>query len=358
MPIETGKAVTLRYYRNTVKAPNMGTRFGQHLEPHGRYLGHLTHSLPLPSQYEAGIVTFRNPLVVPYETREFPMNHDVDSWGWKSFLAHTYKKRGKALSRHLQRRGHDAVIAMYHPDDVAEIVDLRHMTESMADFLINETLRKRMGLPTHWQAGYGLTRKYGKTGTRPETMVWANPATKGRMVQFAGRCAPIAMKLAIAAGFKIPTASELHKHMHHLDPRRSPFQLAAIGPRPLTPSRSAGNLVVRGTPSGVPNHISFEHYGKEYNYGENSPFVARVLARIPLYRHTDDTPNTMRGGCYTCGREDEFKEGQCKKHYNATVRETNRYIKAILHGRKLIVGRKLGNISIAQPDIKAKLKGK
>jgi len=119
----TGKPVTFPYMRNTESSPNMGSRFGQHIEPAGRYLTYSTNRSPDPlPNWEYGEVTFRKPLVLSLAHDE---NDIYGPTGWKQRLFDVYKKKGKALSRALIRDGYDGIVTVQKKWGVtSEIVDL------------------------------------------------------------------------------------------------------------------------------------------------------------------------------------------------------------------------------------------
>jgi len=118
---QTGKPVKMGYIWNTEKAPNMGERFGQHLEPAGRYINErpITFKGDDYPNLKEGEVEFKNPLVV--------------GWGggygepdnWKQALSDKYGgKKGKALSKALIKDGYDGIITLDAKGNTSEIVDL------------------------------------------------------------------------------------------------------------------------------------------------------------------------------------------------------------------------------------------
>jgi hypothetical protein len=114
---------TFDYIRNNNDAKkkfNFGTRFNQHIEPHGRYM------LEKPASYkhypsnelEQGTVHFKNPLVMPWGgSYNEPTN-------WKNVLHKQYGKKGRALSKALVHKGHDAIITHDPNGHSNEVVDL------------------------------------------------------------------------------------------------------------------------------------------------------------------------------------------------------------------------------------------
>lgn len=123
---ETGTPIYLLFHKNLEKSPQMGDQFGQHIEPTGEYMSfHEPGSLrDLPS-YEYGVIHFKNPLVLPWESKEDPMDGSNKSWGWKSYLINQYGVSGRKLSETLLE-GYDGLITMgtFGTDSIGEIVNL------------------------------------------------------------------------------------------------------------------------------------------------------------------------------------------------------------------------------------------
>jgi hypothetical protein len=124
---ESGRTVEFKYLHNTEKSPRMGPRFGQDIEPAGRYLAHDPKPGPPVPNWERGKASFDSPLVMRLCTNRKDGGIYGPS-GWKSHLQRVFKKKGKALSCHLRKLGFDAVVTC---DDyggseyTSEIVDLR-----------------------------------------------------------------------------------------------------------------------------------------------------------------------------------------------------------------------------------------
>ena len=109
------------YLRNKEKAPYMGGRFGQDVEPKGKYISIMSKKeienfieyLPteLRKNYETGMIEFRNP---------FFIEHD----NWKLKLSKIYKnKKGRKLTLAIVRDGYDGIITLYR-NEIGETVDL------------------------------------------------------------------------------------------------------------------------------------------------------------------------------------------------------------------------------------------
>jgi hypothetical protein len=83
----------------------MGSRFGQDVEPSGRYV---VVGEPSAHTEQAGYqhqtVEVHNPLVVP-----FGGGYEETS-NWKRVLSSQYSAKGTSLSEALMKKGHDAVI--------------------------------------------------------------------------------------------------------------------------------------------------------------------------------------------------------------------------------------------------------
>lgn len=116
----TGRPVRFRYVRGTEKAPNYGSRFGQDIEPAGRYLLHNPDPGDLPPRMEAGEVAFENPLVLRLSTD----GNTYGPNGWKARLARAYKAKRKQLTCKLRAVGFDGIVTC-DKYGTMEIVDLR-----------------------------------------------------------------------------------------------------------------------------------------------------------------------------------------------------------------------------------------
>lgn len=130
--IEHGKPVTLGFIRSTERAPQMGSDYGQDVEPAGRYLSHDEdiNGKTNPG-WERGQVTFKNPLVIEANTN--PEGARYDQNGWKARLSEQYGgKTGKELTDAIKADGHDGIVTV-EPSrgkmTTSEIVDLTDKPE-------------------------------------------------------------------------------------------------------------------------------------------------------------------------------------------------------------------------------------
>jgi hypothetical protein len=114
-------ATTIHYLHNTEKSPNAGSRFGQDIEPHGRYLVEAGPNAKPDERWEKGSVTFQNPKHIP-----FGGGYQEES-NWKHQLSKEHGgKKGRELSQAVRDAGHDGIIT--HDDyGTSEIVDLTHL---------------------------------------------------------------------------------------------------------------------------------------------------------------------------------------------------------------------------------------
>jgi len=121
----TGKPVQFEFLHNTESAPDMGSQFGQDIEPAGRYLLEKDVSGPAPPNWETGEISFENPLVIEHgDTRD-----------WKKRLSATYEgKTGQELSDAVRADGHDGIVTIdSRAGHTSEIVDLKAQLPDFAD---------------------------------------------------------------------------------------------------------------------------------------------------------------------------------------------------------------------------------
>lgn len=114
--------VTFPYLRNTEQAGYFGGTYGQDVEPHGRYLTYHDGPKPDGDRWEAGEVSFKNPLHM-----DFGGGYGDES-NWKHQLSRQFGgKKGKALSRAVVRAGHDAIITHdeYGPSEIVDLTSFR-----------------------------------------------------------------------------------------------------------------------------------------------------------------------------------------------------------------------------------------
>jgi len=117
---ETGKEVLVPYMHNTEKAPDMGGRFGQDIEPQGKYvildeMG--MNETVVPPGWKKSAQILYNPLVLDWKD-------------WKQRLSSFYGNlTGKNLSDALKAEGFDGIVTI-DGQNVSEIVLLKPRIES------------------------------------------------------------------------------------------------------------------------------------------------------------------------------------------------------------------------------------
>ena len=123
---ETGKPVEFEYIRNTERAPAMGARFQQDIEPVGRYMTAKSPGAKAIGTMEVGTVKFTSPLIVEWNTEK---DGGYDETGWKASLSKSFGGlTGIQLSNAIKNSGYDAVVTVSKQKSgqqyVSEIVDL------------------------------------------------------------------------------------------------------------------------------------------------------------------------------------------------------------------------------------------
>jgi hypothetical protein len=119
--------------RNTEKAPQLGSQFGQDIEPSGKYVSESTPSAAqnLDERFEKETVRFESPLVV-----DFGGEYGTPT-NWKNVLSSQYGgKTGGELSQAVRDAGYDGIVTVEpakgpnRPASTSEIVDIRGIQPS------------------------------------------------------------------------------------------------------------------------------------------------------------------------------------------------------------------------------------
>ena len=128
---ETGKPVTFKYYRFRQNTGNFGSRFGQDIEPTGKYMSHQTKAEAFTDDQKAayatqgmrveeGKATFRKPLVLRHGGQR--------AGGWKQRLSEVFGAKKKALTRALLKAGYDGIVTVdknREGNHTSEIISLK-----------------------------------------------------------------------------------------------------------------------------------------------------------------------------------------------------------------------------------------
>lgn len=128
----------LNIIKNTESAPNLGSRFGQDVEPKGTYVRQNTNFVP--DGWIEGKAVINNPLYIDIT--------DDTQIEYKKDLAKQYKAKGEKLTNILMSKGYDAIITKYPDGKFGEIVLFSTssfmMTESNTKTLIKKMLNEAL----------------------------------------------------------------------------------------------------------------------------------------------------------------------------------------------------------------------
>ncbi len=119
----------LNIIKNTEAAPNMGSRFGQDVEPKGTYVKEKTNFVP--DGWSEGKAVINNPLYIDIT--------DDTQIEYKKDLAKQYKSKGEGLTNILMSKGYDAIITRYPDGKSGEIVLFPN-----SKFMMGENETKKM----------------------------------------------------------------------------------------------------------------------------------------------------------------------------------------------------------------------
>jgi len=114
--------------KNKEKAPNLGSRFGQDVEPTGYYaIKKETDFFDGNPNYETVSVNYEKPLLIPVSEDSLV--------SWKYDLFQKEKAKGKFLTNKLLKQGYDIIITQYENGDTGEIIvlDANKINKIMAD---------------------------------------------------------------------------------------------------------------------------------------------------------------------------------------------------------------------------------
>ena len=120
---EKGKSFKFSYIRNLEKSPDRGARFGQNVEPAGRYMtvGKAKNVKDLPN-FETGEKQFDNPLIV-----DFGGGYGEKS-NWKNVVSKQFGgKVGTELTKAIKKAGYDGIVTISKSGGkkyTSEILDL------------------------------------------------------------------------------------------------------------------------------------------------------------------------------------------------------------------------------------------
>jgi hypothetical protein len=108
--------ITLRLIHNKEKAPYLGKRFGQDVEPAGYYAIEKPSTFTGATNYDVVEFQSKKPLYIPVTSDTLV--------SWKYELSKKYKSKKKELTNKLMSEGYDAIITKYAEGDTGEIIIL------------------------------------------------------------------------------------------------------------------------------------------------------------------------------------------------------------------------------------------
>jgi hypothetical protein len=100
--------------KNMQSAPNMGKRFGQHIEPKGTYVTQKYDDFPVKFPWVDGKASLNNPLFIDV-TNDTLIKYKYD-------LVKRFKAKGQNLTNLLMQRGYDAIITRFDDGSTGEII--------------------------------------------------------------------------------------------------------------------------------------------------------------------------------------------------------------------------------------------
>ena len=107
--------IKLQIVKNPEKAPYMGARYGQDVEPAGIYVtDYADYPSGIPTGWRLGEIRINNPLYIPVTFDNLNQ--------WKYDLSKKYKAKGKRLTEKLLNAGYDAIITVEPNGSHVEIV--------------------------------------------------------------------------------------------------------------------------------------------------------------------------------------------------------------------------------------------
>ena len=143
--IATNIPIELQYNRNPQSAPNMGSLFGQDVEPTGTYVTQKVSDFT-PGGFETGTVRIQNPLVID-------ITDDTQIEYKRKLSEENEGKKGVELSNALKQKGFDAIVTKNEDGTTGEIVllnDISTYRESVplmgqdTQFQLNSSQKQRL----------------------------------------------------------------------------------------------------------------------------------------------------------------------------------------------------------------------
>jgi hypothetical protein len=127
--------------KNMQSAPNMGSRYGQDVEPKGTYVIEKHGSTPEKYPWVDGKADLKNPLFVDV-TMDTLISYKYD-------LAKRFKAKGQKLTNLLMQKGYDAIVTRFEDGSTGEIIlfpnakfmlDMKNESKSLIKNMLRESL--------------------------------------------------------------------------------------------------------------------------------------------------------------------------------------------------------------------------
>lgn len=119
-PFTTGKSLTFQFLKNPEKAPDLGSRFGQDVEPAGYYCSYYEGDHAVLPHLMLGTAKVSNPLVVKWLNLKY-----------KNILSEAFGKKKLALTKKLIALGYDAIVSV-DGTYISEIILLKPSTQILS----------------------------------------------------------------------------------------------------------------------------------------------------------------------------------------------------------------------------------
>lgn len=130
----------LNIIKNTESAPNLGSRFGQDVEPKGTYVLEKDFEGNVNPPWVQGKAVIEKPLIIPV--------NDETLVSWKYELSSQFKAKGKKLTDKLMAKGFDAIITRKSDGSTGEIILFPNskfmMAENETKILIKKMLKESL----------------------------------------------------------------------------------------------------------------------------------------------------------------------------------------------------------------------
>lgn len=191
-----GKTLLLK---NMDKAPNMGSKYGQDVEPAGFYC------LIYNENYQKNLLEQPNYKLYSYDIHN-PLIIDVTDnvISWKKELSEKYKAKGKSLSNKLIKEGYDCIItydSKYNETGEVIILKTSGLKELVKENLRISDLKKHAGISDFTKPFMKDRQKIKGTGAKSAKIKSMKINRKADYITFTFTSIPTYTKTAMAVSF-------------------------------------------------------------------------------------------------------------------------------------------------------------